>query len=611
MYMKATLDPSMSEQQKTQFLRDTAAGFILAGKDLIAELKGLKSSTWPGGFSVFECDELRCTPRDTQQTPFEEKEAHVDDILPNGTKVTKGTRVIFSLYAMGRIKGIWGKDCLEFRPERWVSKSGRLRYEPTYKFLSFNSGPRSCIGKDLALSNMKLMVSFACFLLLFHRLNRRDGLPTNWPVIGAIPAITVNAGRVHEWVTEFLRRGRALLHAIVTADPANVAHVFTANFGNYPKGGVRRALRRARDGIFNADGESRTRSSPDARFRAAVAEATAGKLRRGLAPLLDGLAVSGAAVDLQDVFVATHLDLTAMFVFGIDPDASPPTSRSRPLLPPRHARAMAQAPEYLKIGHNKRMKKARRVLDESIAEFISLRRSSRRPPPPPTIIHRRGRPAHILPLRARTSGQVRRRVRQVPPRHDLALTWFFWLVTKHPDVEAKILDELRSHPPSSSSRRPLPHRRELKQLVYLHAALSESLRLYPPVPFEHKAASRPDTLPSGAAVGPTRRVIVSFSTRWGAWRRCGGKDCLEFRPERWLTPVGRLRHEPSCKFVAFNVGPRTCLGRDLAFAQMKAVVAAVLPRFRVEVDAGVVVRPKLSIILHMKDGLKVRVHKRE
>nr|CAB3475977.1 unnamed protein product [Digitaria exilis] len=188
MYMKATLDPSMSEQQKTQFLRDTAAGFILAGKDLIAvtltwffymmckhpnvetrileELKGLKSSTWPGGFSVFECDELRSaiylqaalleTLRLYPATPFEEKEAHVDDILPNGTKVTKGTRVIFSLYAMGRIKGIWGKDCLEFRPERWVSKSGRLRYEPTYKFLSFNSGPRSCIGKDLALSNMKV-----------------------------------------------------------------------------------------------------------------------------------------------------------------------------------------------------------------------------------------------------------------------------------------------------------------------------------------------------------------------------------------------------------------------------------------------------------------------
>ncbi|XP_062182563.1 noroxomaritidine synthase-like [Phragmites australis] len=188
MYMKLPLDPGMSEQHKTEFLRDTAVGFILAGKDLIAvtltwffymmckhpdvearileELKGLQSSTWPGDFSVFECDALRSaiylqaalleTLRLFPATPFEEKEALVDDVLPNGTKVTKGTRVVFSLYAMGRIEGIWGKDCMEFRPERWVSKSGRLRHQPSYKFLSFNSGPRSCIGKDLGLSNMKI-----------------------------------------------------------------------------------------------------------------------------------------------------------------------------------------------------------------------------------------------------------------------------------------------------------------------------------------------------------------------------------------------------------------------------------------------------------------------
>jgi cytochrome P450 len=89
-----------------------------------------------------------------------------------------------------------------------------------------------------------------------------------------------------------------------------------------------------------------------------------------------------------------------------------------------------------------------------------------------------------------------------------------------------------------------------------------------------------------------------------------GKDCLELRPERWLNEAGRLKHQPSYKFVAFNVGPRTCIGRDLAFSRMKAVVAAVVPRFRMEV-AGTEATPKLSIILHMKDGLKVRVHNRQ
>jgi cytochrome P450 len=81
MYMKWPMDPSMSEQQKTQFLRDTVVGFIFAGKDLVAvtltwffymmckhphveakileEIKALRSTTGPGNLSVFECDMLR------------------------------------------------------------------------------------------------------------------------------------------------------------------------------------------------------------------------------------------------------------------------------------------------------------------------------------------------------------------------------------------------------------------------------------------------------------------------------------------------------------------------------------------------------------------------
>jgi cytochrome P450 len=496
----------------------------------------------------------------------------------------------------------------------------------------------------------ELMVSLACFLLLFHRLNRRVGLPTNWPVIGALPAITLNAGRVHEWVTEFLRAAGlsyvikgpwgSPVDVVVTADPANVAYVFTTNFGNYPKGKEFAALFDVLGGgIFNADGESwafqRRKAHAllsDPRFRAAVAASTARKLREGLVPLLDGLAASGAAVDLQDVFVRLTFDLTAMFVFGVDPGCLAPGFPFVPfaaamdtieeVLFYRHVTPVPwlRLQKYLKIGHNKRMGKARRVLDASIAELIAIRRERVATESACDGEDNADLLTSYLACQdevGKSGAEFDRFLRDTTfnlmvagrDTTSSALTWFFWLLTKHPDVEAKILDELRAHPPSSGS----DHHHtaaELKRLVYLHAALSESLRLYPPVPFEHKAAARPDTLPSGTPVGPSRRVIVSFYAM-GRMEAVWGKDCLEFRPERWLTAAGRLRHEPSCKFVAFNVGPRTCLGRDLAYAQMKAVVAAVLPRFWVEVDAGAVVRPKLSIILHMKDGLKVRVHKRD
>uniref|UniRef100_A0A804LDD5 Uncharacterized protein n=2 Tax=Zea mays TaxID=4577 RepID=A0A804LDD5_MAIZE len=126
-------------------------------------------------------------------------------------------------------------------------------------------------------------------------------------------------------------------------------------------------------------------------------------------------------------------------------------------------------------------------------------------------------------------------------------------------------------------------------LVYLHAALCESLRLYPPVPFERKTAVDADVLPSGKELMPGDSVLISnycMGRMEGVW----GKDCMEFRPERWFNDEGGLRYEPSYKFIS-NAGPRTCLGKEIAFVQMKTVAAALLWNFAVEV---VPVIPKLQ-----------------
>ncbi|XP_051223424.2 alkane hydroxylase MAH1-like [Lolium perenne] len=495
----------------------------------------------------------------------------------------------------------------------------------------------------------EIMASLACVVLMLFRCHRRDGLPTNWPVVGAMPAITVNAGRVHDWLTEFLRAAPGMSHVIrgplgspidvlVTANPEDVAYIFTANFGNYPKGEEFAVLFDVLgDGIFNADGESwafqRRKAHAllsDGNFRATVAVSTARKLHNGLVPLLDGFVSAGAVVDMQDVFMRLTFDLTAMFVFGVDPGClaadfprvpfAAAMDDAEEVLFYRHVTPIAwlRVQTYLNIGHHKKMNQARQVLDASIAEFVSLRRE--RAAGADATGGETDDGADLLTLYLACQAEVGKEGAEFDrflrdttlnlmiagrDTTSSALTWFFWLISNHPDVEEKILAELHEHPPSGQHR----NTAELKRLVYLHAALSESLRLYPPVPFEHKAAVRPDTLPSGVAVGTTRRVIVSLYSM-GRMESVWGKDCLEFRPERWLNKAGRLRHQPSYKFVAFNVGPRTCLGRELAFSQMKAVVAAVVPRFRMEV-AGTEAIPKLSIILHMKDGLKVRVRNRQ
>ncbi|CAL5365566.1 unnamed protein product [Camellia sinensis] len=60
----------------------------------------------------------------------------------------------------------------------------------------------------------------------------------------------------------------------------------------------------------------------------------------------------------------------------------------------------------------------------------------------------------------------------------------------------------------------------------------------------------------------------------------------------------------------FNQGPRTCLGKEVAFTQMKAVSAAIIHNYNVRVVEGHPVVPNASIILYMKHGLKVRVANR-
>lgn len=70
--------------------------------------------------------------------------------------VKKGEGVIWSDYAMARMPEIWGPDCQEYKPERFLEPksdgSGEMQVVQfgSYKFHAFNAGPRVCLGQTLA-----------------------------------------------------------------------------------------------------------------------------------------------------------------------------------------------------------------------------------------------------------------------------------------------------------------------------------------------------------------------------------------------------------------------------------------------------------------------------
>ena len=131
-----------------------------------------------------------------------------------------------------------------------------------------------------------------------------------------------------------------------------------------------------------------------------------------------------------------------------------------------------------------------------------------------------------------------------------------------------------------SSAKPSLTRDTLHQLTYLHANLSEVLRLYPLVPIDVKHVMEDDVLPDGNCVKKGNRLTYSMYSM-GRMQSIRGPDCTSFRPER------------------------TCLGKDMAYFLMKAVASMLLLHFKVNLVPGHKVVSKVSITLYIRNGLLV------
>ncbi|KAF8017442.1 hypothetical protein BT93_H2577 [Corymbia citriodora subsp. variegata] len=506
---------------------------------------------------------------------------------------------------------------------------------------------------DVAVAFMGYFV-FSCVV---ERLTNKNG-PMLWPVFGIIPSVPLHQDDIYDWVTRalakaggtFWYRGVAFggARGVVTGDPANIEHTLRTRFGNYPKGGYYQE--RFRDllggGIFNSDGsewkEQRrlaTSEMHSPRFVRHSYETMRDLVHHKLLKLLEARA--GAApvdekppqLDLQDVLLRFTFDNICTAAFGVDPGCL-----TVDLPEVRFARAFEEATEltlfrflvppfvwkpmrFLSLGRERRLKEAVRIVHEFANKTVLDRRAE---------MSKHGSLSDRSDLLSRLIEDENHNFSDEFLRDfcvsfilagrdtsSVALTWFFWLIHKHPEVEAKVLSEihqiiLRRHPLAGREAHQdvvfTPE--ELTDMVYLHAALSESLRLYPAVPMEIKEVQDDDVLPNGTELKRGDRVIYcifSMARMEALW----GRDCEEFRPERWLREDGqRLVSESQFKYAVFNAGPRLCVGKKFAYMQMKMVAASVLWRYSVVAAEGHRAVPKVTTTLYMKYGLPVTLQPR-
>lgn len=514
---------------------------------------------------------------------------------------------------------------------------------------------------DMSLA-LLLFTGITLYLLWFTFISRPFKGPRVWPLFGSLPGLLENSERLHDWISDnlracggtyqtcicavpFLARKQGLV--TVTCDPKNLEHILKTRFENYPKGPTWQAVFHdlLGQGIFNSDGETWLFQR-----KTAALEFTTRTLRQAMArwvnraiklrfcPILESAQVQAKPVDLQDLLLRLTFDNICGLSFGKDPQTLAPglpdnsfatafdrateASLQRFILP----EVIWKLKKWLRLGMEVSLSLSIKQVDEYLSSIISARKLELMSQQQQQ--QKEGTPHDDLVsrfMKKKESSYSDKFLQHVAlnfilagrDTSSVALSWFFWLTIHNPAVEEKILREIstvlietRGNDVSKWVDEPLTFE-EVDGLVYLKAALSETLRLYPSVAEDSKYVVVDDVLPDGTFLPAGSSVTYSIYSA-GRMKSSWGEDCLEFRPERWLSPDGKkfIMHD-SFKFVAFNAGPRICLGKDLAYLQMKSIAAAVLLRHRLTVVPGHRVEQKMSLTLFMKYGLKVNVHPRD
>ncbi|XP_044318216.1 noroxomaritidine synthase 1-like [Triticum aestivum] len=489
---------------------------------------------------------------------------------------------------------------------------------------------------------------------LYSRASSRSknpaALPANWPILHMFPSFVANLHNLNDYFGLVLAGSGHNFRAhgppgngmrfLVTCDTANIRHIFTTNYTNFSKGDEFAAIFDIMSGsIFTIDGEPARRQrtkiksmlgSP--RLVTRMEAWCRDKVESNLLLLFMHRASTNTPFNMQELMTRFMFDMAATPLFDVDPsllswDMPPmdPAVAMDTVMEVAFFRAMMSASCWklmrrLNIGPKRKLKAAHKVLRGFIMEMMERRKIN-------TCYVGNGKEQESVDILSSLLNDPEYAdndlLRAMIVSYMLAardtvgttLTWIFYNLAQHPKIVSiihKELSPIASHKVAAGADAMVIFEpNETKSLVYLRAVLYETLRLHPPAPLERKMEAANDIMPSGHEVHTGDTIFISLYSM-GRMEGIWGKDCLNYNPDRWLSEDGsKLRYVPSHKFLAFNSGPRMCLGKDIAFMLLRTVIASTLWNFDVEVMEGQSIQAKPSCILEMKNGLMVKLKKRE
>ncbi|KAH7446258.1 hypothetical protein KP509_01G048000, partial [Ceratopteris richardii] len=451
-----------------------------------------------------------------------------------------------------------------------------------------------------------------------HRRRQRGSKdPRTWPLFGAQWEAMANMHQMHCWFQSFFTSSHRTVTLrtfagrimYLTVDPVNVHYILKDKFQNYPKGErVHSVLHDFMgDGIFNSDGKIWRKHRKIASFEFSnrkLKQMSLTTFRRDalrLLHLLHTFATSRHSVDLQDLFMRMTMDSLCKLLFGMDGQNLETRLPEDPF-----GKAFDNVNDIIITRLVNPFWKIQRALNILISNIIEKRKENMS-----VQVRSNAQKADDWLSRFMQYNEAdyqktynERELRDfivnfmVAGRDTtaIALSWFIYCICKHPRVAEKIRRETAELLSLEND-----HNMEVEEMAnkldyeclarmnYLHAALSETLRLYPPVP---------------------RRGQISYVPySMGRMEFLWGPDALEYKPKRWLKD-GASQPESPFKFTAFQAGPRMCLGKDYAYVQMKMTTSLLLHFFRFDLVDNGDVNYRVMMSMPIAGGLNVHVSRR-
>ncbi|TKY68441.1 Cytochrome P450 704C1 [Spatholobus suberectus] len=387
------------------------------------------------------------------------------------------------------------------------------------RFVHLHYDPMSAIATFAAIASILFI-----FRTHFRRFICTKG--RHHVVAGAVLDQLFSFHRLHDYMTDLARKHKTcrLLSfyrsEVYTADPVNVEYILKTNLENYGKCWYHyeRLTDLLGDGMFTVDGEKwqhqrkvasyeiGTKTVRDFSFQ--VFKSNAVKL----AGIVSKTAMSNKTVDFQELFVKSTLDSVFKIVLGVDLDTicgtyegdtefSNAFDEASAITLYRYIDVFWKIKRFLNIGSEAVLRNRIKVVDEFVYKLIRIKTKQ--------VQKKADMVSRFLALKETDTKYLRDIILNfmIAGRDTTAatLSWFFYMLCKHPHVQEKIahevaeaarlkntynIDELAD---SLTKENP-------EKMHYLHAASSETLRLYPAVLVDGKLCLSDETLPDGFSI---------------------------------------------------------------------------------------------------------------